>query len=58
MESLPYAPGRDVAGQRSSGKSATGAPEDIAAATLFLVSKESSWVTGAALLVDGGARFR
>jgi NAD(P)-dependent dehydrogenase (short-subunit alcohol dehydrogenase family) len=31
-----------------------GAPEDIADATLFLISKKSRWVTGQLLNVDGG----
>jgi NAD(P)-dependent dehydrogenase (short-subunit alcohol dehydrogenase family) len=31
-----------------------GTPEDIANAVLFLVSPMSSWITGAALVVDGG----
>lgn len=31
-----------------------GEPEDIAKAALFLLSEESSWITGVALPVDGG----
>jgi NAD(P)-dependent dehydrogenase (short-subunit alcohol dehydrogenase family) len=31
-----------------------GAPEDIAAAALFLASEEGSWITGAVLVADGG----
>jgi NAD(P)-dependent dehydrogenase (short-subunit alcohol dehydrogenase family) len=31
-----------------------GTPEDIAKAALFLVSDDSSWITGASLVVDGG----
>jgi NAD(P)-dependent dehydrogenase (short-subunit alcohol dehydrogenase family) len=32
-------------------------PEEIARAILFLTSSESSYVTGAALAVDGGRTF-
>jgi NAD(P)-dependent dehydrogenase (short-subunit alcohol dehydrogenase family) len=32
-----------------------GEPEDIASAVLFLASDESSWITGQALIVDGGS---
>ncbi len=32
-----------------------GMPEDVARATLFLASDESSWITGTWLVVDGGA---
>ncbi len=31
-----------------------GAPEDIAKAALFLASDDSSWITGAAITIDGG----
>ncbi len=31
-----------------------GQPRDIAHAALFLASEESSWMTGAELIVDGG----
>ena len=31
-----------------------GTPDDIANAVLFLVSPMASWITGAALVVDGG----
>lgn len=32
-----------------------GEPEDIARAALFLSSEASNWMTGASLVVDGGA---
>lgn len=32
----------------------TGHPEDVASAALFLVSDESSWITGSVFRVDGG----
>ena len=40
-----------------------GHPEDIANMALFLASDESEWITGTAMVVDGGintgnARFR
>ena len=34
-----------------------GTPQEIADAALFLSSTESSFITGAALAVDGGAVF-
>lgn len=33
-----------------------GAPEDIARAVVWLASDAAEWITGAALLVDGGTR--
>lgn len=35
-----------------------GQPEDMVGAALFLLSEESSWVTGQVLAVDGGQVFR
>jgi 3alpha(or 20beta)-hydroxysteroid dehydrogenase len=35
-----------------------GRPEEVAAAAVFLASDEASFVTGAALSVDGGFRIR
>ena len=35
-----------------------GQPDNIAAMALFLASDESEWVTGAAMLVDGGFMAR
>ena len=31
-----------------------GTPEDIASAALFLASDDSSWITGSAIIIDGG----
>ncbi len=35
-----------------------GEPEDIAAATDWLLSEEARWITGTALTVDGGRLCR
>jgi NAD(P)-dependent dehydrogenase (short-subunit alcohol dehydrogenase family) len=35
-----------------------GRPEDMVGACLFLLSEDSSWVTGQILAVDGGQTFR
>ncbi|MCL2534578.1 MAG: SDR family oxidoreductase [Nocardiaceae bacterium] len=35
-----------------------GVPDDIAGAIRFLAGPESSWVTGTAVTVDGGAHMR
>jgi NAD(P)-dependent dehydrogenase (short-subunit alcohol dehydrogenase family) len=55
--------GSDVAGQRSDlvklhpiGR--LGTPEDIAAGIVFLASDESSFITGAELIIDGGYTAR
>lgn len=32
-----------------------GEPDDIASATLFLLSDAASWITGEVMVIDGGA---
>jgi 3-oxoacyl-[acyl-carrier protein] reductase len=32
-----------------------GTPEDVAAATAFLLSEDASWITGRTLVLDGGS---
>jgi NAD(P)-dependent dehydrogenase (short-subunit alcohol dehydrogenase family) len=31
-----------------------GTPEDVAKLALFMVSNDSSWITGTAMTIDGG----
>jgi NAD(P)-dependent dehydrogenase (short-subunit alcohol dehydrogenase family) len=45
--------GAALAGAQALGR--VGQPEDIARAALWLASDDSSWVTGTAQVVDGGA---
>jgi NAD(P)-dependent dehydrogenase (short-subunit alcohol dehydrogenase family) len=35
-----------------------GRPEDVAYATIYLLSDASSWITGTALKIDGGLTLR
>ena len=35
-----------------------GQPQDMVGAAMFLLSDESSWITGQILAVDGGQTFR
>jgi 3-oxoacyl-[acyl-carrier protein] reductase len=49
---MPEATQRQVAAMHPLGR--MGAPEDVALATLFLVSESSSWITGVTLDVAGG----
>ena len=43
---------REMSASQSIGR--MGKPEEIAAAALFLASDESAFVTGSALMIDGG----
>jgi NAD(P)-dependent dehydrogenase (short-subunit alcohol dehydrogenase family) len=46
----------DPAKGRSNGAGRIGTPDDIAAAVLYFVSDEASWVSGQILPVNGGSR--
>jgi NAD(P)-dependent dehydrogenase (short-subunit alcohol dehydrogenase family) len=46
---------RDAAEGRGIPLGRVGEPEDIAHCALFLASDEASWISGAAIVVDGGA---
>ena len=48
----PEAAYREMAGTQAIGR--MGTPQEIAAAVLYLVSDEAAFVTGSALLIDGG----
>jgi len=52
LRNMPYARYLDEAANRPIGR--VGRPEEIAKAALFLACDDSSFVTGAALVVDGG----
>ena len=47
---------RDAAEGRSIPLGRVGEPEDIARCALFLASDEAAWISGAAIVVDGGAQ--
>jgi NAD(P)-dependent dehydrogenase (short-subunit alcohol dehydrogenase family) len=54
---LSQAPGREVAVRLRTAQiplGRMGKPEDVAAMAVFLASEESSWLTGAAIALDGG----
>ena len=46
----------DPASGRANGARRIGTPQDIAAAVLYFVSEEASWVSGQVLPVNGGSR--
>ena len=48
----PEAAYREMASSQAIGR--MGKPEEIAAAVLYLVSDESAFITGTALIIDGG----
>jgi NAD(P)-dependent dehydrogenase (short-subunit alcohol dehydrogenase family) len=56
---MPWFPNEAVRGERSNfyplGR--LGQPEDITAAAVYLASGEAAWVSGAVLLISGGAVY-
>jgi NAD(P)-dependent dehydrogenase (short-subunit alcohol dehydrogenase family) len=46
---------RDAAEGRGIPLGRVGEPEDIARCALFLASDDAAWISGAAIVVDGGA---
>jgi len=54
---LSQAPDREAAARLRTAQiplGRMGKPEDVAALAVFLASEESSWLTGAAIALDGG----